>query len=314
MTPAVVVRRNGVFEAEHHVAAAAVSAAGEVVVSVGDITRHFLVRSAAKPFQTAISLGTGITLSEPAIAVASASHGGFPAHVAYVRSILAGAGLDETYLQTPPDWPLAPRARDVWVRRGITGPRPILHNCSGKHAAMLAACAKAGWPTESYLDPDHPIQQRFRKLWTEATGEETQGVGVDGCGAPVYTVSVKGLATAFAVLAQDGPYRRIWSAMHRYPALVAYNGSIDARIATATDAAAKIGAEGCIGVGLRNSVGVAAKSWDGSNRGLEGGIIGCLRGLGNAVGSAADQLTPGPPVLGGGKVQGEVTALEVTHR
>lgn len=313
MTPIVEVRRNGVVEAEHHVAAAIVDAAGKLTRATGDVDRSFFVRSAAKPVQLSIALETGLELSSQAQAIASASHGGFPIHLAYVRSILAGAGLDESALQTPPAWPLHRTARDAAVRSGANEPAPIFHNCSGKHAAMLAACRVAGWPTETYLDPDHPLQARFRDRWEHMTGEPISTTGVDGCGAPVFTVSTRGLATVFAKLAQPGPFRPIWWSMHRYPSLVAEHGRIDARIATSIDAAAKIGAEGCIGVSIRNSVGVAVKAWDGSERGLEGGIIGSLRGLGMAVGTAAERLTPGPPVLGGGRVQGEVVPTGLEH-
>ncbi len=178
---------------------------------------------------------------------------------------------------------------------------------------MLAACRQAGWPTDTYLEPDHPLQARIRTVWEAATGEQTQAIGVDGCGAPVFTVSTRGLAMAFARLGQPGPFRRIWWAMHRYPALGSSSGRIDARIATAIDASAKIGAEGCIGVAIRNSYGVAAKCWDGSNRGLEGGIIGCLRALGSSVSNAAERLRPAPPVLGGGSIQGHIEPLEMDH-
>jgi len=313
LTAVVRVRRNGVVEAEHHVSAAIVTPAGAVVGELGDARRHFFVRSASKPFQARAALDAGISLTDQALAVACASHGGFPVHLAYVRSILADVGLDESALQTPPAWPLAPAARDLAIRRGATAPTRVFHNCSGKHASMLAACRTAGWPTDTYLDADHPLQDRIRSIWENATGEATETIGVDGCGAPVFTVSTRGLAAAFARLGQQGPFRRIWSAMHRYPSLSSANGRIDSRVATSIDAAAKIGAEACIGVAIRNAHGVGVKSWDGSNRGLEGGIIGCLRALGPAVSSAAERLEPGPPVLGGGTVQGGIDPARMHH-
>lgn len=313
MTDLVRVRRNGVIEAEHRVSTAIVDPSGRVVGQTGDIDRHYFVRSAAKPFQAAAALDTGLELSDQAVAIACASHGGFPTHLAYVRSILASAKLDESALQTPPAWPFSQTARDLAIRRGATAPTPVFHNCSGKHAAMLAACRHAGWPTDSYLDQEHPLQKKVRSKWEEATGEQQSAIGVDGCGAPVFTASTKGLAGAFARFGQQGPLRRIWWAMHRYPALSSENGRIDARIATAVDAAAKIGAEGCIGVAIRNAHGLAAKCWDGSRRGLEGGIIGGLRALGSAVSDAAERLEPRPPVLGGGAVQGAIEPVRMSH-
>lgn len=274
-------------------------------VAIGDVDRPFFVRSAAKPFQALVALDVGASLTDQQLAVACSSHGGFPAHVAYVRSILEEAGLHEDMLRTPPDWPLDREARDHWVVRGKR-PAPIFHNCSGKHAAMLAACRAAGWEVATYTDQEHPLQLRIRELWEDLTKAPVDAVGVDGCGAPVFTTTVRQLAGLYARLAAEPRFERVWWAMHRYPALAASNGRIDERIGKTIDAAAKIGAEGCIGVAIRHHGGAVVKSWDGTDRGMQAGIIGLLRLLGMAVGAAADRLVPGPAVLGGGTAQGSI--------
>jgi L-asparaginase II len=163
-----------------------------------------LPRSSNKPVQALGMLRAGLDLHGELLALACASHSGEPFHLEGVREILAKAGLDEGALQTPPDYPLDDEARDQLLREG--GARTSIHmNCSGKHAAMLATCVLNGWDTATYLSPDHPLQVRIRETFAELTGEGVEKVAVDGCGAPLLSTSLTGLARAFRVLS---PRRR----------------------------------------------------------------------------------------------------------
>lgn len=298
--------RSGVVEATHDGAVAAVDQHGRLMAASGEIERRFFARSAVKPFQTYSSVQFGGDMPAELVAVASASHGGDPVHVAIARAILSDAGLDESHLRCPPAWPLSPEA----ARRvaGAPGPQRIWHNCSGKHAAMLRACAAQGWPIESYLDPDSPLQQANFALMAEVTGEDPGPVGVDGCGAPVFRVSTIGLARAFAVFASDCRLSEIWTAMHRFPMLASGIDGTDAAIARSIDAAAKRGAEGLLGVAIRNQMGVAVKVWDGAKRGAGVAMIAALDQLGVLAGTAPDHLAElaRPPVLGGGSPVGHM--------
>jgi len=99
-------------------------------------------------------------------------------------------------------------------------PDRVHMNCSGKHAAMLATCVAAGWPTATYTDPAHPLQVALRQALEGLAGERSAAVGVDGCGAPVFALSLAGLARAFQALvtASPGtPERRVADAMRAYP-------------------------------------------------------------------------------------------------
>src|SRR5690606_32806760 len=118
-------------------------------------------------------------------------------------------------------------------------PRRVWHNCSGKHSGFLRACVGSGWPTSSYLDPEHPLQQRISAVITEVGGFDPDPVGVDGCGAPVHRTTARTMARMFAVLATDPRFETVYTAMHRYPALVGGNGEIDSTIASSLDAVAK---------------------------------------------------------------------------
>lgn len=301
--------RSGVVEATHDGAAAVVGVNGEVIAASGDVDRRFCARSAVKPFQVHTSLRFGGEMAPEYVAVAAASHYGDPVHVAIVAKILADTGVDESDLRCPPAWPLSPEA----ARRVADAPRPrrLWHNCSGKHAAMLRACVAQGWPVESYVDPDHPLQQANFELIAEVTGEDPGPVGVDGCGAPVFQVSTLGLARGFARFASEPRLQSIWTAMHRFPTLMSGVDGADAAIARALDVVAKRGAEGLLGVAVRNQMGLAVKAWDGAARGAGVGMVAALDQLGLLTPSARRQLeTVGQPVvLGGGVPVGQVESM-----
>lgn len=300
--------RSGLAETHHDGAVAVCDSDGRLIASTGDVDRPFFLRSSAKPFQAAVSRRHAV-LAPVQLAMACASHRGLPAQVAIVRGILEGAGLSETDLRCPPAWPSSESAtRRLW-RDGHDRPRRIWHNCSGKHSAFLAACVAEGWPTESYLDPSHPLQREIVELVSEAGSFDATPVGVDGCGAPVLRTTARAMATMFARLGTDPGFADVYTSMHRYPALVSGNGAGDASIATAVDAVAKGGAQGCIGVALRSGLGVAAKSWDGIYEVAVVAAVAALEQVGAVTGFPMERLSEWArrPVVGGGV---EVGALD----
>lgn len=300
--------RSGLAETYHEGAAAVVDPGSGVVSSSGDIDRSFFIRSSAKPFQALVSMEAGAALTPLELGMACASHRGLPVHVALVAAMLENGGLDERSLQCPFDWPLSPTAMRLVARRDASAPRRIWHNCSGKHAGFLRACVAQGWPSDTYLDPDHPLQRRVIETVSDLGDYDVKPVGVDGCGAPVLRTTVRAMATMFARLATDPRLSQVLTSMHRYPALVGVNGSTDSEIAIAANAAAKGGAAGCIGVALSGRLGIAVKSWDGS--GLVAGLAAAaiVEEVGGLSTTARERLAPvlSPMVLGGGRVQGRI--------
>jgi L-asparaginase II len=149
--------RSGFVEGHHYGSVLALGVDGEVDWSVGTVDVPMLPRSCNKPLQAVGMLRAGLSLPPELLALASASHSGEPFHIEGGRRFLASAGLSETALQTPPDYPLDEAAREDVIRSG--GVRSsILMNCSGKHAAMLATSVLNGWDLDTYLSPDHPLQ------------------------------------------------------------------------------------------------------------------------------------------------------------
>ena len=298
--------RSGLVETTHEGALAVVDGDGAMLARHGDIERPFFIRSSAKPFQALTSQRCGARLSPLQLAVACSSHRGFPVHLALVGSILEGAGLDESALRCPPDWPLSPIAARSVVRAGASAGRRIWHNCSGKHAGFLRACVASGWPTESYLSPEHPLQRQVIETVSELGSYRVEPVGVDGCGAPVLRTTVLAIATMFARLATAPELVEVFTAMHRYPALVAGNGAGDTTSSSATHSAAKGGAAGCAGVAVAGRFGIGVKSWDGNTTLAYLGAAETLMRLGvpPEPGIALLDAVAHPAVLGGGSPVG----------
>ncbi len=260
--------RSGFVEGHHYGSLVALDAAGGVAWSVGEVATPILPRSCNKPVQALAMVRLGLDLPPELLALSCASHSGEPFHIEGVRRILASAGLDEEALQTPPDFPLDDDAREAAIRAGGSK-SPILMNCSGKHAAMLATCVINGWDTTTYRDPGHPLQQATVHTFAELTGEDVTTVAVDGCGAPLLSTSLTGLARAFRALAvaESGDERRVADAIRTHPAYVSGSTRDELALLTAVPGAiGKAGAESCYAVALPDGRAFALKTDDGAPR------------------------------------------------
>ena len=260
--------RSGFVEGHHYGSIVVLGRDGEADWSVGDVTSAMFPRSCNKPVQALAMLRAGLDLPPDLLALACASHSGEPFHLDGVRRILAGAGLDESALQTPLDYPLDDVAREEWIRSGRERER-VAMNCSGKHAAMLATCVVNGWDVATYLDPDHPLQVWIAKTFAELTGQPVEAVAVDGCGAPLLSTSLTGLARAFRTLAiaEDGLERRVADAIRGHPQFTSGTRRDEAALLRAIPGAiGKAGAESCYAVAVPDGRAVALKADDGAAR------------------------------------------------
>jgi L-asparaginase II len=260
--------RSGFVEGHHHGSWVLLNSDGSIERSAGYLGPIF-PRSSNKLMQATAMVENGFNGPTQHLALSAASHDGEPIHVATVREILGGAGLDENYLQTPPDWPYNEVARLEVVRAGGK-PESITMNCSGKHAGMLATCTARGWTTHDYRSAEHPLQLAIASTMERMCGEPVAAVGVDGCGAPVMAVSLIGLARAFSVAVQapEGtPERRIADAMRAHPELVGGTGrEVTALMAELPGVLAKDGAEAVMALALPDGRALALKIDDGADR------------------------------------------------
>ncbi len=314
--PAVVAEivRSGFVEGHHYGSVVALAADGSVEWSLGDVESQILPRSCNKPVQALGMVRAGLPLDGELLALACASHSGEPFHLEGVRKILAGAGLDESALQTPPDYPLDDEARDHLLRAG--GSRSSLAmNCSGKHAAMLATCVENGWDTATYLRPDHPLQRVIAETYADLTGEAVGTTAVDGCGAPLLSASLVGLARAFRRLATatDGPERKVAEAVRSHPEFVSGTRRDELTLLRALPGAiGKAGAEACYAVALPDGRAFALKVDDGAARARPVVMAAALERLGvtreEGVDGDAVRRTGEHVLLGGGRPVGSIRA------
>jgi L-asparaginase II len=307
--------RSGFTESRHRGSVLALGADGTPVLRAGQVSGPMFPRSANKPLQAAALLRAGLDLDGKLLALAAASHSGEDFHVAGVREILARAGLTEGALRCPPALPLDEQTQRELLRRG-GGPDRVHMNCSGKHAAMLACCVSAGWPTGSYLDPAHPVQQAIRGTLAELAGERIEHVAVDGCGAPLFALSLTGLVRALRVLvtAPAGtPERRVADVMRAHPDWTSGSRRPErALMAAVPGLLVKSGAEGVEGLALADGRAAAFKLEDGASRARPAVTVAVLRRLGAATGpgvdgAALDQIAH-VPVVGGEREVGVVRA------
>jgi L-asparaginase II len=304
--PLAEVVRGGAVESVHYGAVAVVDRDGNVLGHAGDPHALTFTRSALKPLQALPFAADGgidrFGFTAAQVALMCASHSGEPRHVEGVADMLARCGRSVADLQC------GTHAPGFYDARGEIAPpppySPLQHNCSGKHAGMLAYCVHHNASTADYLAYDHPLQRAIRKAVAAFTGVALERLvpGIDGCSAPNYAVPLASLARAFARLAAaevDADYglapRRLADAMMAHPEMVSGERRSDLALMQAGrgDWVTKIGAEGVQAIGVRSrGIGIAVKVADGQKRGLYPAIVAVLEQLGLVDAKARALLAP----------------------
>ena len=303
--PLIELERSGVVESVHTGHLVVLAPDGRVRFAAGNPDQPVFGRSSLKPLQAIGMLRAGVDFTAAELALAASSHSGSPQHRQLIANQLQAAGLTEDDLECPPDLPLGEAERRAHLMAGLAESR-LAMNCSGKHAGMLLACLRNGWPVSGYLAPAHPLQQLLANTVAELTGEPIAAIGVDGCGAPLFAVSLTGLARAFRRIATGAAeLRQLAEAMRSHPELVGGAGRQVTRLMQAVPGLiAKDGAEGVFAAALPDGGAVALKIDDGATRAAEIAVVIGLRHLG-ASGAALDELGT-HPVLGGGRPVGRL--------
>ncbi|MBA0053825.1 asparaginase [Streptomyces sp. AJS327] len=301
--------RSGFVEGLHRGSLVALAADGGVEWSLGEVAVPVFPRSTNKPAQAAGVLRAGLDLAGERLALAAASHSGERVHLDLVHTLLSEYGLTPDDLRCPPALPLDPEESARYLAAGHSPARTVM-DCSGKHAAMLGACRVSGWPLESYLEPDHPLQRLIRTTVENAAGEPVAHTGVDGCGAPLLALSLTGIARMFrtvALAAPETPEGRVARAMREHPLYVAGRRRHDTWLMRALPGAlAKVGAEAVQGFALPDGRALALKLDDGAGRALGPVLARALALLG--VEDPVLERVAEAPVRGADGVVGAVRA------
>lgn len=313
--PLVEVKRGAITESRHRGHVVAVEPDGRIVAHLGAPETVTFLRSSAKPHQAIPLITSGAAdrfgFTEQEIALACASHSGEPMHTEVAASMLKKIGLRPEALKCGTHEPFSPEETKKLRQRG-EAPNVLQNNCSGKHAGMLALALHLGAPTENYYEPSHPVQLEIGKIVSRFSDIDIEdvSVGVDGCGVPVFGITVKAMALMYARLVSppaefDEPTKtacaRIVSAMTKYPELI---GGSTERLDTEMMRAArgrlisKVGAEGVYTVGVLpcdewpRGFGLALKIEDGDDhRARPTVVIESLRQLGVLVDESLEAVS-----------------------
>ena len=299
----VVATRGDIVESRHRVHAVVIDAKGATVASAGDPELVTVWRSCAKPFQVMPFLESKafdtLGWGDDELALACASHGGEPEHVALAQRMLDAIGLEEGDLVCGPHDPLTRRGARALQQSGES-PTRLHNNCSGKHAAMLALARTAGWPTLGYETPCHPVQQGALAQvarWSGVPAARIAQMG-DGCGVVAFATPLRAMALAFARLGAaahrgDDVAQRIVHAMTSRPFLVGGTDRFDTLLMEELEGAvlSKVGAEGVHSVAIPGAgLGVAIKVEDGASRAQHPAVLRALQHLGILSSDLPQQL------------------------
>ena len=294
--------RDGVVESVHRGYLVALNSDGSVNLALGDIEHLFFPRSTVKSIQGAAMVRAGLKLEPRLLALGCSSHSGSEEHLAAVREILAMAKLDESALQCMLDKPLGEPERRAWGDKPATR---ISMNCSGKHAAMLLTCVTNGWPIENYLDPAHPLQVAIKAELEALAGETITLTSTDGCGAPLFLISVIGLARAIRAItiSVDPIHQSVLEASRAFPEMVAGKGRLTTQMIEAVPGLyMKDGAEAVEVASMPDGRTLVFKVSDGSLRPFRVLVHAGLKRLG------IDSPYEAENVLGGDRVIGTIRA------
>ena len=299
--------RNEMVESVHDGHLLILDSSGKDLLRIGDVDQLIYPRSAVKSLQASAMLRAGLKVSGEQLALACASHAGSRAHLDVALSTLRSVGLDESALRNTPDKPLDPAERAAW---GDKAPTSLAANCSGKHSAMVATCAVNGWNLETYKSPEHPLQIAIAAEFEKLSGEKITKVGVDGCGAALFGISLCALATAVRnlTLSNEPIHQEVVNACRNNPIMVSGVGRLPTLLMQKVSGLfVKDGAEGVMIMSTPKGEVIVWKMSDGSQRGNAPLSVATLSHLGITVDLEREN------VMGDGRVVGEIRASKLVR-
>ncbi|MFY8022492.1 MAG: asparaginase [Candidatus Nanopelagicaceae bacterium] len=299
--------RNEMVESVHDGHLLILDSSGKDLLRIGDVDQLIYPRSAVKSLQASAMLRAGLKVSGEQLALACASHAGSRAHLDVALSTLRSVGLDESALRNTPDKPLDPAERAAW---GDKAPTSLAANCSGKHSAMVATCAVNGWNLETYKSPEHPLQIAIAAEFEKLSGEKITKVGVDGCGAALFAISLRALATAVRnlTLSNEPIHQEVVNACRNNPIMVSGVGRLPTLLMQKVSGLfVKDGAEGVMIMSTPKGEVIVWKMSDGSQRGNAPLSVATLSHLGITVDLEREN------VMGDGRVVGEIRASKLVR-
>lgn len=310
------VRRGPVTESRHRGHISVVDGDGRDVARLGAPEIVTYLRSSAKPFQLLPVIASGAAdrfgFSAKELAVACGSHSGEPIHTEAVAAMLQKIGLEADALKCGIHEPFGRKAARQLREQGRS-PDVLHNNCSGKHTAMLALALHLDASTADYDQPDNPVQLLIARAVGQFVGVRVEEIalGIDGCGVPVFGITVRAMALMYARLVAPptdfddktrDACRRVVAAMLDHPEMVGGTTErLDTEVIRATQKrlVSKVGAEGVYTAGILpcdewpRGLGITIKVEDGDDRRARPTVvIETLRQLGILSGEGLEALAP----------------------
>jgi L-asparaginase II len=293
------VTRGDLVESLHLGHLIVLNADGSTYLSKGSPELPIYPRSAIKSLQAAAMLKAGLKVEENELAIICASHSGSQSHIDLVTKMLTLRGISTSQLKNAVDKPLGEKEKITWGEKPAS---QLAQNCSGKHAGMLITCQQNGWDMNAYLDLNHPLQVAIKNEIEELSGEKVSATSVDGCGAPLFAISLIGLAKSISSLvkSKEDLYQQIVLACTKYPELVAGDGRLTTRMMRAVPGLfMKEGAEGVQVCSLSDGRVIAIKIIDGSWRPVAPIIMEIFKRWGIEMPDESVKIYGGSSVIGG---------------
>jgi L-asparaginase II len=298
-----VMTRSAMVESQHYGHLVLLNADGSILLELGQPRAQMFPRSAIKSMQAVAMVRNGLNFEGRNLAIVCASHGGTDEHQEVALENLLSVGLGADALMNTPDKPIDESARKAW---GDKSPTSLAANCSGKHSGMLATCVINGWDIKTYKDANHPLQIAIKKELEILAQENIELTSIDGCGAPLFTMSTLGMARAARTMRISGDlvHEKIVEACIANPRMILSEGSFDTRMMKKVPGLfVKGGAESVMVASLPDGRAITWKVLDGSKR-VDGPImVAALAHFGISVSGENVE------VLGGAEVLGEISAV-----
>jgi L-asparaginase II len=292
------VTRGGIVESLHLGHLIVLNPDGTTYLSKGSPELAFYPRSAVKSLQASAMLKAGLTVSDEELAIICASHSGNQIHIDLVTKMLAKRDIPLSALKNATDKPLGEKEKISWGDKPGT---QLTQNCSGKHAGMLITCLQNGWDIDTYLEMNHPLQIAIKNEIELLAGEKVSASTFDGCGAPLFAISLTGLAKSISTIVKSNEaiYKQIVAACTEYPELVAGEGRLTTRMMRAVPGLfMKEGAEGIEVCALSDGRVIAIKIIDGSWRPVAPIIMEVFKRWGVSMPDESVKIYGGSSVIG----------------
>lgn len=322
------VHRGPLIESLHRGHIVVVDQFARTLASFGDPNTFIFVRSCAKPLQAISVIESGaistFKFGAELVSLMCSSHNGEFSHVVAAATMLQKLGLSKNSLSCPAQQPLYRPEADRLSALGIPVTQ-LHHNCSGKHAGMLALALQLGATTECYTSSEHPVQRAMVDTVLEMTGMHSNELvlGIDGCGVPVFGMPLAQLAYAFATLGKperlssslSDACNQVIAAIRQHPHYLAGTDRFDTTLIRVTNGRiiGKMGAEGVFAITVPDyGLGIAIKIEDGSERALYPAVTETLAQIGLLSEDELLQLDSfrKPPIVSGqGEIVGRMEAV-----